>query len=330
MNEPLNTFTPEVAFKGKTYNKHPQWYNEPLRLTKEQNHDPFLVLTEFFECYQLNEIREILWQWTSSIISSPGVISIEPLERSNHLYFYEKIEEFIEAGFILKKKIQKHRRKQEKRKLKNSDSIKNDQNADLKKAVSKSEPSLLEANGHIGEIFNKEKRLIEYADEVPLYVINEVFTTQGEFTSNQLMAWLQIALTADYNAYEHSEDREQLKNFHDDLVSLTDALYVIYSNNVEKIEGEKPNPYAYEITVLSGDQIANPENTVRAFFKRYPRTYIDRELEDWLAAGICYTGKWPNDLFCHAQLLDVHRCVLCLLRSAEKLLLCNDFSIGIS
>ena len=182
----------------------------------------------------------------------------------------------------------------------------------------------------MGETFNKEKRLVEYAEEAPLYVINEVFTTQGEFTSNQLLAWLQIALTADYNAYEHPEDREQLKNFHDDLVSLTDALYVIYSNNVEKLGGEKPSFYAYQVTVLSEEQIASPEKPIRGFFKKYPRTYIDRELEDWLEAAICYTGKWPDDLFCHAQLLDVHRSVLCLLRSAEKLLALNDFSIGIS
>ena len=101
MNEPLSI--PKKSFTGKSYNEHPQWYNEPLRLTKEQSRDPLLVFNDFFQGYHLNETREILWQWLTAVISSPGGISIEPLERSNHLYFYEKIEAFIEPDSFLKK-----------------------------------------------------------------------------------------------------------------------------------------------------------------------------------------------------------------------------------
>ena len=39
MNEPLTNSLPGVSFSGKSYNKHPQWYNQPLRLTKEQKQD---------------------------------------------------------------------------------------------------------------------------------------------------------------------------------------------------------------------------------------------------------------------------------------------------
>jgi hypothetical protein len=120
MNEPLNNSLTTIPFTGKTYNRHPYWYNQPLRLTEEQKKDPLPVLDDFFECYHLNEVRQMLWDWLIEVISSNRSIASEPLERSNHLYFYEKIEEIIEAAYILRKKMHKHRRKQEKKRLKKS------------------------------------------------------------------------------------------------------------------------------------------------------------------------------------------------------------------
>jgi hypothetical protein len=89
----------------RTCNHHPQWYNQPLRLTEEQRKNPMMVFDDFFECYHLNDVRDILWKWTVEIVSSPGSISSEPLERSNHFYFYEKMETLIEAIYIMKNRI---------------------------------------------------------------------------------------------------------------------------------------------------------------------------------------------------------------------------------
>jgi hypothetical protein len=95
----------------KTYNHHPQWYNQPLRLTREQKNDPFLIIEDFFECYHLNEVREILWRWMEEVVCSPHSISSVPTERSNHMYFYEKIEALVEATFVLEKRSRKALRK---------------------------------------------------------------------------------------------------------------------------------------------------------------------------------------------------------------------------
>src|SRR3954470_19654949 len=86
----------------RTCNHHPQWYNQPLRLTEEERQDPLLVINDFFESYHLQDVRDILWKWIVEIISSPGSIASEPLERSNHIYFYEKIEALIEACYVFK------------------------------------------------------------------------------------------------------------------------------------------------------------------------------------------------------------------------------------
>jgi hypothetical protein len=118
MNEPLITFRPGISFCGKAHNNHPQWYNQPLRLSKEQKHDPFSVIEEFFQCYHLNETRQTLWEWLTEVVSSSQSNSTGVHVRSDHMFFYEKIEELIEAAFILKNRTCKQRRKKEKRKLK--------------------------------------------------------------------------------------------------------------------------------------------------------------------------------------------------------------------
>ncbi len=64
--------------------------------------DPLLVLKDFFECYHLNDTRDLLWKWTVEVLTSPGSISSEPLERSNHIYFYEKLETLLEACYLIK------------------------------------------------------------------------------------------------------------------------------------------------------------------------------------------------------------------------------------
>lgn len=86
----------------RTCNHHPQWHNQPLRLTEKERQNPLLVVEEFFECFHLNDIRELLWNWVVEIVSSSNSISSDPLERSNHIYFYEKLEELIEACYIIK------------------------------------------------------------------------------------------------------------------------------------------------------------------------------------------------------------------------------------
>ena len=76
----LSKYKPHKPFIMRTCNNHPQWYNQPLRLTEEQRKNPMLVLYEFFECYHLNDVRDLFWKWLVEVLSSPGSISAEALE----------------------------------------------------------------------------------------------------------------------------------------------------------------------------------------------------------------------------------------------------------
>lgn len=88
----------------RTLNKHPDWYNQPLRLSKEELVDPRIIIENFFETYHLEEIREILWDWLVEVISSERSISLEAKQRNDHMYFYEKIELLVEAAFVINKR----------------------------------------------------------------------------------------------------------------------------------------------------------------------------------------------------------------------------------
>lgn len=103
MKEPLSKSASTFNFSGKSHNNHPLWCNQPLRLNEEQKLNPFLVFYEFFQCYHLNETREIFWAWLTEVVSSPRSISNEPIDRCNQFFFYEKIEELIEAAFLISK-----------------------------------------------------------------------------------------------------------------------------------------------------------------------------------------------------------------------------------
>lgn len=321
MNEPLTNFAYRSNFNGKTYNKHPQWYNQPLRLTKEQIKDPLPVLDDFFECYHLNETREILWEWLTEVISSQRTIAIEPLDRNNHIYFYEKIEEVIEAAFVMKNKIHKHRRRQEKRRLKKGIRPEKDlfakvQVNNINSVIDK--PVIETAANE--DIFNKPKQLIEYVEEAPMYVITEVFKSESlAFLRDQLRDWLHVGLSADCSIYEDGEQRRQLLSFQDQLIELVEALFIIYTQNREKIDIEKQITEADKPRLLSQDQIANPIQAIAGFFEKFPMVYIIRELSDWLDASICFAGTYPENMS-ELQALYTYRNILCLIKSANHLL----------
>lgn len=175
MNEPLTTSRPGIAFSGKTYNNHPQWYKQPLRLTQEQKKDPLPVLDDFFLCYHLNDVREILWLWLTEVLSSQRSIASDGLDRNNHIYFYEMVEEVIEAAYVMRRKIHKHRHKQEKRRLKMRHQPEKDPAIGITERINADISGNAAESENIETIFNKPKELIEYVSENPNYVIAEVF-----------------------------------------------------------------------------------------------------------------------------------------------------------
>ncbi|WP_207511065.1 hypothetical protein [Longitalea luteola] len=280
----------------KTYNHHPQWRNQPLRLTEEQGQDPRPVLDDFFQCYHLNDVRQILWEWLTEVLCSQRIN--EPLERNNHIYFYEKVEFVIEAAYVI---------------------CKGPDHQIKKNFRSENVIQVAETRENESDLI-KPKQLIEYVDSDPFYVIKEVFKNESlPFLRNQLRDWLRVALSADCSIYEEGEQRKQLLSFQDQLMILVEALFVIYNKNRENANVETQISETDKPRLLNQDQIENPMQVITEFFEKFPIVYVSRELNDWLEAGICYAGTYPDNMS-ELQALYTYRNVLCLIKSAHRLI----------
>jgi len=96
----------------RTVNTHPRWENQPLRLTEEEWKNPNTVIEEFYSWFQLQDMREILWQWLVAALSCEHSAYNTGYARSNLIFIYEKLESFIEATYeINRRRAKRHRKK---------------------------------------------------------------------------------------------------------------------------------------------------------------------------------------------------------------------------
>jgi hypothetical protein len=169
-------------------------------------------------------------------------------------------------------------------------------------------------------MLSKPKRLIEFVNEDPFYVLSKVFSfDQWNFIIEELRDWLVIGLSSDNNTYCDWGDRLTLVVFHDQLVLLIEALFITYERNIEDAD-KKENIPSYKIHFLNDGEKKNPKPVVVRFFEKFTADYIMRELDDWFTASISYPGYWRNDVVSPYHAQRVYENVLCLIKSAEKLL----------
>lgn len=76
-------------------------FKSVLWLTPEQAAQPLGVVEDFFQHYHLFELREILWELAFTALASDGDAVDEGRKRANLLFFYQKMETFLEAVHLL-------------------------------------------------------------------------------------------------------------------------------------------------------------------------------------------------------------------------------------
>lgn len=74
---------------------YPEWHNNPFRLTIPEMQNPFLVLEDFFDTYNLTAIRACLREWLSNVIRTDEVPTLE------YIHLHDKIERLVEAAWLL-------------------------------------------------------------------------------------------------------------------------------------------------------------------------------------------------------------------------------------
>lgn len=80
---------------------HLQKHNQIQRLNEEQQENPVPVVNEFFSCYHLTDSRQLLWDWLQAGLTNNYANFQTCKQRSDLLFFYQKIEELIEANYLL-------------------------------------------------------------------------------------------------------------------------------------------------------------------------------------------------------------------------------------
>jgi hypothetical protein len=272
----------------KTFNTNPHFQNQPLRLTPEETQNPNLVLDDFFQCYHLQDVRQIMWQWLTAAVSSPGSHADDYHERNNYMFFYEKMESLVEAAWIMNRG--------------SSQVINNTE-------MQENEPTETNRKTDEPARYSKPVRLIEKAATEPAAAIDEVFshTPFDELQSYLLPNWLRVALINNMSPYTAAIDREILYELYDQLLPFAEAVYC-------NSETDRHYIPAY----LNEEQLADPSLVITSFFQQFSMNYLRRELADFLDAGIGYDGNYPNG-FSPWQAWMTYNSILCLTEAAYGL-----------
>ena len=101
----------------RTTNRNHEWSNHPVRHSEEERQNPYGVLEDYYSCFHLQDLREILWDWLVAAMSTESGQYSTGYARSNLIFVYEKLEFLLEATYIInrrrkKKQRRKHRKEQ--------------------------------------------------------------------------------------------------------------------------------------------------------------------------------------------------------------------------
>ena len=100
-----------------------------------------------------------------------------------------------------------------------------------------------------------------------------------------------------------------------------EALFVIHKRQQDKIQNRTVSKLVEteafreanenRIELLSRDQVSNPMLVVNDFCRQFTPEIVREELWDWLHAGMCYSGEYPDELN-EVMLLHIYDYMLCL------------------
>ncbi|MFZ6024567.1 MAG: hypothetical protein ACOYVG_08960 [Bacteroidota bacterium] len=84
-----------------TFELHPEFYNHPILLTKEEKQNPLSVIREFFDDTKLIEVRIHLYKLLDVALTQHNSIYHEAAERDAVLCFVKQLEKMIEGAIII-------------------------------------------------------------------------------------------------------------------------------------------------------------------------------------------------------------------------------------
>ena len=297
-------------FRLKALTDYPEWHHKPLRLSRAEIQNPWLVFEEFFDMFHLTNIRDDLKLWLDDTANS----GTEDMIR--HAHTCGMVEKLAEAAHLLyEEKVQE------------------ENGEDDDEAISEEqEPSSGEAeeddSGFEEDSGRKSfaKRLLVKADRNnPEKTMVRVFKIEEPDTLKEtIQQWCRMALANDRANYEEASQREDVLVFCDEVLKLSEASYCIgkiYS--IEKRSGFDLNrPKDLQVDLLRKEQgfsltyeeLLDPLQILHRFCENFPEAYVKAELWDMFDSAVI-SGKEPGKF----SLLLHYQCLLTLTEAARYL-----------
>lgn len=97
----LLTYHPIHLSPMDPYTLHPSFYNQPIRLTREEKAAPQEVLQDFFHNCPFADIRRQLSCMMEAALCMPHSPYDEAAERQSLLWFHRELERALEAARLL-------------------------------------------------------------------------------------------------------------------------------------------------------------------------------------------------------------------------------------
>lgn len=293
---------------------YPDWHNKPHNLSSAEINNPFLVVDEFFDCFDLGGFREDLKEMQ---LDAVAVDNLD--DPTMYLRLNDHIIRLTEACFVLYQK-----------KIGSVDFLEDEDygNEDMK-----NDPSFIddEENGYDTEVPQRFTKLIrpkEFIRKDILKGVNRIFLTiELEVLNESLQLWLNAGLCNELGSYEHPTERADLITYVNSLYRLFEALHVYCElEKVKEYVGKdrlSPRLFAdfkknVNYSLLDDDELLEPLEVVTDFFEQFPFRYARIELWDLLDAVITYEGTALQAVEKNGLLLT-YECMDALLHAARRL-----------
>lgn len=292
--------TPQYRLKRLT--AYPDWHKKPFLLNRAELQNPYCVLTEFFDRYDLSQIRISLKQWLEDVLDG------REAEADAHFYTHENIAKLVEAAWVI------FEQRRQAKAAEGFEAVMNEGENDESRQSGE--------DGGTGARFIKWVPFTASLKAVPLGYMKHVFEIRHLDELKATIDWWQeIALTAGYERYARPEERADLLEYCKGLHRLVEAAYILERQRELETEGRLKWQLSDEATIdlLTGEQafclgeaeINDPASVFEAFYETFTPAYARRELWDMLACVVECEQEGLNKL----DLLLDYECLHALLEA---------------
>ncbi len=288
-------------YRLKALTHYPPWHKKPLRLSAAEIKNPWLVFDEFFNMYDLANIRDSLKLWIDDTTNS------DTDDLVTHGHTCQLVEKLAEAAFLLYEEKEQAGNKE-------SDEEEDDQEEQDQPGSQDEETNQ--------ERFSK-RPFLRAAKNNPTSTIRKVFRIEEMDTLVEVIdKWCKTALANERANYHQASQRADLLCFCTGLEKLVEATWCI--STITAIEERSSFPLDHAVDLqpdllqkeqslhLSNEELLNPIQTMQGFFDRFTLAYAKAELWDLLDSAISASNS-------KSGLLLQYQCLCTLLQAAWHL-----------